>query len=59
MKLNATRLEKPLLLTSTVGICVCVVEAFGGNILIAAGAIGVTFMLLGRMLDEAIAAQSA
>jgi hypothetical protein len=58
MSRTPTRLEKPLLLTSASGLCLSIYSAAAGNLLDAAATICVTFLLLGQMLDYAIAAQS-
>ncbi len=58
MNSTQARLEKPLLLTSAIGICMSVYVAVAGNLLAAASIFGVTFVLLGQMLDYAIAAHS-
>jgi hypothetical protein len=52
------RLEKPLLLTSAIGLCLSLYVALVGNFLAAAAIFGVTFVLLGQMLDYAIAMHS-
>jgi len=58
MNPTPTRLEKPLLLTSATGVCISIYSTAAGNFLDAAAIISGTVLLLGQMLDYAIAAQS-